>query len=266
MSRDDHSHTPLRTAHDRKLRDDSGNSGLVMGYDAAGAGAKPVPGDEKFPFIMVPPDLGELGGYIVVNDVATVPIAEASTPTRLNEMLRGPAIDVRGYRLLTFYLSLQVDLTTLPSPANALSIVPQAANSKLSPRSLFVPQSAYTNPPYESVQPVRPPNLLWHTISVVDPVIRGSFPTATDPMTAYCAPVYGVRNVHATQLSIPLNPAGLANVHTMLVFDVAAYEFFRLLVGFNDFALPPDTEYVFPSTSDGSVLGEYFQLTYQAER
>lgn len=231
MSRDDSSHLPLRSAHDRRLREDSGPTGAnVMAYDAGGGDVRNVPGDRKFPFVMVPPDLGTPGLYS--DDV--VPIVAPVNQVGLNAMLQGLPIDVRGLRRLTFYVSLLLPAgPRLAEPLNnALAVVPQVANA-ISRDSQQRASVSYTVPA-PSPEPALD-DLVWHTIAVVDPVIRGAFPTALDTLEAFNAPTYGFRNVHMTQLNLPY-PAntgafGVTEIHTTLVFDVAPYEYFRLLLG-----------------------------------
>lgn len=265
MSRDD-SHLPLTAAHERRMRDDApgGSGGLLVGYNSGPDGARPIPGDEKFPFFISPPDLGELATYARrVNNVGS-PLPHVTSGTGIDQLAQGVTIDVRGVRLLTFYLTHQYNIDEA-AVANGLVFIPQVANSALTSEAYFT-GNAYTTPTDAS------PNsgaLLWHSISVVDPLIRGAFPTTLNPAQAFNAPNYGFRNVHMTELVVPLNPAAGSNIHTTLVFDVAPYEYFRLLWGTTTLATPPGVTYDFPPWPPiffPTTRADIFALSFQAER
>lgn len=278
MSRDNPSHMPLVDAHPRKMRDDE-PGGLLVSYDAGAGDLRAFPGDDKFPFVLMPPDLGTTANYAKFVPAAdgiaywaTFPRLELTsrdpTPSNLQLLARGAAIDVRGIRLLTFYVSLQVDMGAEANVAgtNALTFIPQAGNESIAPFRMKT-DDAPLNAPYVNVDPHTRPNLRWYTIGAVDPTIRGQFPTAINPQTAWCAPLYGFRNISMTQLVQPLNPAGKAMVHTTLVFDVTSYEYFRLLYCLQTIAAIPSDTYLFPSaTTNPSYEGDFFQLDFQAER
>lgn len=284
MSRDDQSHASLTSTRERRMRDDSGADGAhVLGYQAGNGETRVIAGDEKFPFVMVPPDLGKVGLYtrmlntgtpVGATAPGTVPIlspsGSVSNASMLDFYARGATIDVREFRHLTFYLSMILPdsgaIVASESLNNALAIIPQVANSG-------IPTFSQGGTNYDGSD--APPNtvgaadLLWHTISVVDPYIRGTFPTAvTDPATAYDAPLYGFRNVHMTQLQLPYQnrvtgttPGAI--IHSTLVFDVAPYEYFRLLWARTYAAGRDSADY---PTSDDTGTDFVFSLHLQGQR
>lgn len=256
-------HLPLTDVRERRLREDSGPDGATaFGYDAGNGQIAALRGDRDFPYIMVPPDLGEAALYALHGEVAITGNEGKDT----SDYAVGNTVDVRGFRHLTFYLTF-----TLPSlaedpddPNNALSILPQVANSGVPPILSSTVYRGTDAPPS-----VPGTSLQWHGIAVVDPVIRGAMPTVALPATALLAPHYGFRNVHMTQLELPYAPrggdaeVGIVEYHTMLVFDVTAYEYFRLcwartFVAGRETAVYPD--------SNGTQQTPVFRLHIQAQR
>lgn len=271
MSRDDQSHLPLTSAHERRLRDDSGSDGAnVIGYVGPDGAIMPVGGDRKFPFVMVPPDLGQVASYVrtaTSNPFSQdLPIlsGDVTDAAALTGYARGEAIDVRGVRHLSFYLSLLLPASAGNEPSNnMLSIIPQVANSgiTLTGTDGYKGSDAPPNTPGQE-------NLLWHSISVINPVLLGAFPTPANPATALGAPTYALRNAHMTELALPYPergplPATGVEYHTVLVFDVAPYEFFRLLWARSYMERPVGT---FAADNSNSPERPFFSLHFQGQR
>lgn len=214
-------YTSLGEARDRAMREDSGNAGLVVAYQSP-TGAKPIPGDESFPFVMVPNETSE--PYLYHEDALLSVASLASTNATMM-----PAIDVRGYRRLTFFVQFVIPYVVGQTPvapySNALMFLPQVANDKATPWG--TPNSAAPYAPGSFDDGDRQ----WFAISVVDPVIRGVAPTVTNPATSILPVQYGMRNVYMTQLNIPYPSTAVpqrVEIETTLVFDVAPYDWFRL--------------------------------------
>ncbi len=246
-------YTPLMEARERAMREDSGNAGLVVAYQSP-TGAKPLPGDESFPFVMVPNETTE---PYLVTDVLPAYVKTLATGLNLTE-----AIDVRGYRRLTFFVQYVipyvVGATPPDDPTNALAFIPQVANDKATPWA--IPNSSL--PYFEGGQSPKQ----WFSISVVDPVIRGVAPTVTNPMTSLLPVQYGARNVYMTQLNIPYPSTAVpqrVEIETTLVFDVAPYDWFRLSYAKYDDQRGADTNTPVLTPENGP---EVFRLWAQKER
>lgn len=211
----------LLSAREGAAREDSGNGGLLVGFQGPN-GTRPIQGDDAFPYVMVPNDTSEAWLY---HDAAL------GTATSLNSFaLQGmPAIDVRGYRRLTFFLQFVlpyvVGAPPPDVPTNALMFLPQVASDKVQPYAQ--PNSSFAYAPVnDGEHPFQ-----WFGISVIDPVIRGTAPTVTSPTTSILPVQYGMRNVYMTQLNVPYPSTAVpqrVEVETTLVFDVSPYEWFRL--------------------------------------
>lgn len=211
----------LLSAREGAAREDSGNGGLLVGFQGP-SGTRPIQGDESFPYVMVPNDTSEPWLYY------DTPLLTVTTLATIN-LVAMPAIDVRGYRRLTFFVQYVipyiVEAAPPATPTNALTFLPQVATDKAQPWA-----QPNSSTPYAPVDGTEHP-FQWFGISVVDPVIRGTAPTVTNPTTSILPVQYGMRNVYMTQLNVPYPNTAVpqrVEIETTLVFDVSPYEWFRL--------------------------------------
>ncbi len=283
MSRDESSHFPLPTASERRMRDDAGETGAtVVAYQGGGGEVLPVPGDRKFPFVMVPPDLRDPTVYVsrpllpenvAAYDASLLNIPDIGPATGPVQLQGGYAtelpIDVRGLRQLTMFVSVVLPITNAAAlEANALSILPQAG--LVLPAPVLATQGSYTPPDFDQAKLA--PNIRWFSIGVVDPTMRGMFPVpVTNPEKSIEPPLFAFRNVYQSELVLPFLardtvPTPQTEIHTTLVFDVAPYAFFRLRWAFRSIQrLGPE-----PTQNPAGTLPSedvtYIQIAVQGQR
>ena len=272
MSRDEKSFLSLPDAAARRLREDDGTGSAVpLAYVDGNGRQLSISGDKNFPFVMVPPDLGEATSYFAADRApGIIPTQEEGnsiySPTALQDFEEGPVVDVRGLRNLTFYLSLHMQAEENVGEAlnNVLAVIPQVANGAV---------SQYASPSYKGANAPYPTQgretLTWFSLGVVDPVLRGAWPTVTNPPTVVDAPSYAGRYVQMTALYLPYRPRQIAplpsmEIHTTLVFDVAPYEYFRLRWA-RTYLTPPAASIVYPP-GNADVGGQLFSLFLQGQR
>lgn len=190
-------------AQEVALRRDSGDPVLPGGYAPGTGPTRPIPGDQQFPFFKDPPATEAANRYIekvvLANGVVQNPIPDVSMGTEA-DLAQGVAIDVRGRRLITFFLEFFPNGTP-----DSLVIVPQVSIS----------------------QPEGPPETFdWYNIGVVDPTL--------DATPANVIVDCGARRLfYATELHMAptAGPATDSSCRAALVFDVSPYDVFRMLYG-----------------------------------
>lgn len=125
-------HTGRRDARIRATRqDDEREVASVSGYLIEGGGRRAWRGDEAFPFVKDPPDIGAPIRYLRVEDANYAP----------GIFVDGPRLDVGGYRLVSLFIDWQPAVVDYE-----LSILPETARSGSG-------------------------GLIWYPIGVVSPVL-----------------------------------------------------------------------------------------------
>jgi len=209
--------TTARDAQTRKIREGTDQPATLVGYDP-GTGDTPRawPGDEQAPFVAVPPMHEEAAqvwmGRLPYLPSYPYPMLDPSALTNPPQLICD--LDVSGYRLLTIFFSLDLPAGSYTSQIDALALLPEVGIA-CAPDLVFA-------------------------LGVIDPTIRGAFPTATNTETSLNPPFYGYRNSYQTQINVPLRPNGgtpppvpadPSAVRQALAFDVAPYQRFRLSGG-----------------------------------
>lgn len=280
MSRDD-SHLSLPQTHGRRMRAEPGTPVTPVGYDAGNGEQRPIPGDDKFPFVLTPPDLGEVGLYVDAMPPFAVPdgLEEPYTQPVLDRFAFGLPIDVRAFRQLMIAVTFKLDFVEGPGGGealnNVLALLPQVAmngittkfNDLTDANTAGEEPAVYVGP--DTPQAYSPNQLLWHSLGVVDPVLRGAFPTATVPGSTFVTPTYAYRNVHMSLFYLPyarrqVPPLTGTLYHTTLVFDVSPYELFR--IGYARAFVDQEPEGFVPTLTSFGNAKEGLRLYIQGQR
>ena len=222
QSRRDADFRQLQDAQVGKVRRADGRPLVVTGYSPGGDAlkARPMPGDQKFPFVKDPPDVTgpfrltppvdiDTSGapFVVLNPIPGPPFVADQVGAQLQVL--GP-IDVRGIELITLFLEYY-------------ATDPQGAAT---PELILIPQVLLERPPATPPLGVAgPPRSDFFPIGVVDPtlVTPGTF-----------LPCYARRITYASELNI--DGAGAAFTtqgpcQQALIFEVSVYNEIQFLVG-----------------------------------
>ncbi len=178
--------------------------GTVMGYDSGDPQARTVQGDDSFPFFKDPADLDEAQPYFKA--LPTPEEGEDAIPvaTTLEQLRILDAIDVRGFRTLTLFVSYE---SCAAGDTPTLGLVPEAA---------IVFEGRGKDP-------------TWVFYGVVDPTLRGGGFVVGSTATSLEARSTAYRDCYVGQLDLSFQETTPRKV--MLFFDVAPVAEIRFRIG-----------------------------------
>jgi hypothetical protein len=223
--------------------------GSLIGYSPdAGSGAKAFPGDDQFPFVKDPPSVEQTVCLWNRHSLGNEP----------RDLFPSPVVDVTNYRIFNLTVRFYPAVVAGGSPSQiTMAIVPEAG-------LILPPQMHVGNEPSHHLgvgaDASDAENILWGPVGVVDPVIRGAYPSAPGDAVSLDPPCMGYRDMYASQFNLTGNTsvdaATMTPCLTNLAFDVTPYKLFRI----------KSTTYSPISGAAAPPSGSFADLFYNLER